>query len=369
MPAPQAEHTLEYNPFDLSLLPGQVRACLAEFFSTQQPLAKTMGQPLPQLFELLQSYVLEGGKRIRPMFAWVGFGAGGGFAQANTNLSAVLRAVSSLELIQACALIHDDFIDSSDTRRGKPTIHKVIEKEHAEQSWLGDSGHFGASVSVLVGDLALVWADDMFHGCGLAAPALARATEPWAHMRTEVISGQLLDIYNEVGGSNSIDRAMRVNELKTASYTIERPLHLGAALAGADADIIAGLRHFGQKVGVAFQLRDDLLGVFGDSSLTGKPTGDDLREGKRTVLTALALEHADPEQAAFIEAGIGNVHTPAEIAALSTAIRDTGVEARIEDMIISLTKEGIHALDSLSLPAPAYEALLSLATKATARRV
>ena len=218
----------------------------------------------------------------------------------------------------------------------------------------------------------MVWADDMFHSSALPPQALARAFEPWRGMRTEVIGGQILDIVNEASGSESVDRAQRVNRFKTAAYTIERPLHIGAALADGTPSQIAALRKYGRDIGIAFQLRDDLLGVFGDPAITGKPAGDDLREGKRTVLIAKAVQRADArgdkEAAQAIREGVGMVESADDIAALATMIRATGAEDDVEALISELTAQGLAHLADAEFEPGAVEALEALADKATARR-
>lgn len=370
---PTAAPDFSSAPIGLSDIPGHVEACLEGFFDEQAAAVAEIGAPVAESVDLLRAYVLGGGKRIRPTYAWAGFGAVGGWKDGEYNPDAVLRAVSSLEFIQACALIHDDYIDSSDTRRGNPTIHRIAEGQHRADGWAGSSEHFGASLSILIGDLAMVWADDMFHGSGVPEEARARAFSPWRGMRTEVIGGQILDITNEASGSESLERAQKVNRFKTAAYTIERPLHIGAALAGGSEEQIDALRAYGHDIGIAFQLRDDLLGVFGDPAVTGKPAGDDLREGKRTVLVAKALERADAAgdtaTALLIRQGVGTVTTPDDIARLAEAIRSTGAEDDVEALIGELTKQGLDRLGQASFVPGAVEALEALALKATARRV
>ena len=230
----------------------------------------------------------------------------------------MLRVCAALELVQACALVHDDIIDSSASRRGHPTVHVAFAQRHRAHGWSGDPRGYGDAVAILLGDLALAWADDMVRESGVDHAAAARLAPVWSAMRTEVLGGQLLDITGEVTGDESEQTALRIDRYKTAAYTIERPLHLGAALADADPDLIAAYRGFGTDIGIAFQLRDDLLGVFGDPAVTGKPSGDDLRDGKRTVLVALALRRADatdPAVATLLREGIG------------TDLDDTEVEA------------------------------------------
>ena len=333
---------------------------LVDFFDQQESIVD------PATVQVLRDFVLGGGKRLRPVFAWAGFVG----ARGTENEDAVLRAVSALELIQACALIHDDIIDSSDTRRGSPTVHRVIEAQHRRNGWSGDAEHFGRSTAILLGDLALAWADDMIHSSGVSEAAARRIQQPWQLMRTEVIAGQLLDITLEASDEERVSEAERVNELKTAAYTIERPLHLGAALADASEEIITAYRGFGRDIGIAYQLRDDVLGVFGDPAVTGKPAGDDLREGKRTVLFASALALADahdPAAATHLRAGIGKVNTPAEIAHLAEIISATGAREAVEARIAELTASGLAHLDQAEIDPDVKTTLRELATRATRR--
>ncbi|AKS13748.1 Geranylgeranyl pyrophosphate synthase [Corynebacterium pseudotuberculosis] len=211
----------------------------------------------------------------------------------------------------------------------------------------------------------------MFRTSGLSDAAIARTSNAWRGMRTEVIGGQLLDVFLESAGSESIELAENVNRFKTAAYTIERPLHIGAAIAGADERIVHALRDYGRDIGVAYQLRDDLLGVFGDPAVTGKPAGDDLREGKRTVLVAKALElaHAadNADAVESIRKGVGRVTDPHDIACLADTIRKTGAEAGVEKRIDELAKRGISHLSTADISEGARSVLVSLAHKATAR--
>lgn len=356
----------------LDEIPAAVERQLEGFLNEVSPPVAGIGGPVADAVDLLQGFVLGGGKRIRPTFGWVGYTAAGGLDAGAEDPSAVLRAVSALEFIQACALIHDDIIDDSDTRRGNPTVHRAAAANHRAKNWHGDADIFGQNVAILIGDLALVWADDMWHGSGLSTAARDRAHEPWRGMRSEVIGGQILDISLEASGSESEDLANAVNVYKTAAYTIERPLHLGAAVAGADEKTIAALRGYGRDIGVAFQLRDDLLGVFGDPEITGKPAGDDLREGKRTVLYSLALKWADendPAAAAKLRAGIGVVQEPEDIAELAGIVEETGAVEAVEKRIADLTESGLASLEHANLDHHAAEAMKTMAEKSTARRL
>lgn len=355
----------------LEHIPAAVEAQLREFFASQRDAVGRIGEPVSNAVAHLERFVLGGGKRIRPLYGWAGFVGGGGVERSGEDPDAVLRAVSSLEFIQACALIHDDIIDASDTRRGNPTVHRAVEAAHRAAGRRGDAAEFGENAAILIGDLALVWAEDMWRYSGLSAAALARAAQPWRGMRTEVIGGQLLDIMLEGQGSESIELADRVNRFKTAAYTIERPLHLGAALAGAPQEIIDAFRGYGRDIGIAYQLRDDILGVFGDSAVTGKPAGDDIREGKRTVLYATALElldDSDPAAAAELRAGIGTATAPADLARLAEVIAESGARESVEKRIEALTASGLAHLERADIDAEVADTLRQLAIRSTERR-
>ena len=299
---------------------------------------------LADTVDLLVDFVASGGKRLRPEFLWCGWLAAGGRPEND----AVLRVGAALELIQACALVHDDVIDRSERRRGQPATHRAMAMLHADDGLTGDPDHFGVSAAVLLGDLALAWADDLFLAGALDLGAADRALPVWSAMRTEVLSGQLLDLLATASAATDpaeqAATAMRVNRYKTAAYTVERPLHLGAVLAGGSATTVAALRSYGADIGVAFQLRDDLLGVFGDPAVTGKPAGDDLIEGKRTVLLAgaRAVLAATPELLDELDAGVGTAG--ADTGRLSLLIADSGAPAQQEQQIAELVSSALSAL-------------------------
>ncbi|MFD3747575.1 polyprenyl synthetase family protein [Nocardia sp. NPDC058633] len=345
---------------------GAVEQVLTSFFATRREIVEPLGPVFIEAVEALEQFVVRGGKRTRPGFAWTGWlGAGGD--PAGPDAAAVLTACSALELVQACALVHDDIIDSSRTRRGFATVHIDFEDRHGAAGWPGDGAAYGSAVAILIGDLALAWADDLVHDAGLSPRALARFAPVWARMRTEVLGGQLLDINGEAGGDESVEAALRINRYKTAAYTIERPLHLGAALAGADEALVAALRIYGTDVGIAFQLRDDLLGVFGDPAVTGKPSGDDLREGKRTVLIAEALRRADTASAALIRTGLGTDLDDASVDELRAVLTDLGAVDEVERRITELTDSGLAAVATSSATPKAKRMLHAMALAATRR--
>jgi geranylgeranyl diphosphate synthase, type I len=341
---------------------AHVERTLTEYLAAKQSTMASLTQELADALDALVEFILRGGKRIRPTFAWWGWRGAGGEPEA----PAVLRAVSGLELIQACALVHDDLMDASAVRRGSPTVHVTFDRMHREQGWLGSPERFGMAAAILLGDIALAWADDMFYSSGVSPTRTAAASEPWQAMRSEMLAGQYLDILTQVQGDESPEAALRVARMKTAAYTVERPLQMGAALAGADTELVEKLREFGADIGVAFQLRDDLLGVFGDTDVTGKPAGDDLREGKRTLLVALGIQKSrHPE---VIRQCLGNDDlTTADVERARAELLESGAVAAVERKIEALTGSAMRALQSADLAEPAGERLADLAVAATRR--
>ncbi|PWR05953.1 polyprenyl synthetase [Micromonospora acroterricola] len=307
--------------------------------------------------------VMAGGKRIRPTFAYWGWrGAIGG----NEPLAPVLPALAALELLHTFALVHDDVMDSSATRRGRPTVHVALAAQHVAAGHRGDPDRFGEAAAVLVGDLCMVWADRLLAHATVSPARLFEVRRCYDQMRVETIAGQYLDVLGENDAANwSVDRALRVARYKTASYTVQRPLLFGARLAGvpADAPLVSAYTRYGLAVGEAFQLRDDLLGVYGDPAATGKPAGDDLRSGKPTVLLMLARQLATRSQLRALErADAGPADRLAELVA------DTGAAARVERMIAERVGDALAALDAAPVDRTARTALTGLATAATNRR-
>ncbi|ONI87228.1 geranylgeranyl pyrophosphate synthase [Saccharothrix sp. ALI-22-I] len=350
------------HPLDLEL-PKHVDEALAGYLADRRALGARMEENFTSAVDALADFVLGGGKRIRPTFAWWGWRAAGGDPDGEWAQS-VLTAVSSLELIQACALVHDDLMDASETRRGMPTVHVRFERKHRAEGWLGEPERFGLAASVLIGDVALAWADDMLFAAGLPTDALQRLSLPWRDMRTEMLAGQYLDVLTQARGDSSPDAALRIDRLKTAAYTVERPLHMGAAIGGGSPELVDGLRSFGTDIGVAFQLRDDLLGVFGDPAVTGKPAGDDLREGKRTLLVALGMEFG----ADVLHEALGRPDLDvAMVDEVRARLREVGAVDAVEERIAELTESALKALQRAPIAEPAGERLAELAISATKR--
>jgi geranylgeranyl diphosphate synthase, type I len=320
----------------------------------------------PELLPWLDAIggLLAGGKRLRPAFCYWGWRAAGG-----EDVPALHTAAAALELLHASALVHDDVMDASDTRRGRPSVHRAFAARHAAGGWRGPADRFGTGAAILIGDILLAWTDELYHGSGLPPDALARGQPVLDSMRGELISGQYLDLLGQAAGDGSVGEALRVIRYKTAKYTIERPLQLGAALAGrADEATTAACSGYGIPLGTAFQLRDDVLGVFGDPARTGKPADDDLRDGKRTVLVAIARERASPAQRKLLDRRLGDPgldeHGAAELRAI---IAGTGALAECELMIESSVTDALRSLKNAPFPADARQALAELAVIATAR--
>jgi geranylgeranyl diphosphate synthase type I len=260
-------------------------------------------------------------------------------------------------------------MDASDTRRGKPSIHKRFETMHEESKWLGDKKQFGSGGAILLGDLLLSWADEMLINSGLSAPDLFRGKKIYDLMRTELMAGQYLDIFEQARGGGSIENALNVIRYKSAKYTIERPLHLGGALATDNKQILQTYTDYGLPLGEAFQLRDDVLGVFGDPSETGKPAGDDLREGKRTVLIEMTYQKANDSQKSELNKHFGKDLDAQGVATLREVVTATGALSEVESMISNLLNQSQQALAEANITAQAKEAFSELALAATSRRV
>jgi geranylgeranyl diphosphate synthase type I len=288
----------------------------------------------------LQSYLSEG-KRFRPLFALIGF------LGANGKLTPqVYQAAASLEFLQASALIHDDLMDGSDTRRGKPAMHK----------------QFGDAAAILIGDLALVWNEQAVHKSGLGT---AEVNSVHDIMRTELMAGQFLDVYEQTQSTFSVERSLKIARYKSGKYSIERPLHFGAALAAPAnlSDFYNIYSEYGLPLGEAFQLRDDLLGVFGDPSETGKPAGDDLREGKRTALIAYAYDRGSEATKKVIEERLGT----SNIEGLADAIAESGAPIHVEDLIEKLAEEALDAIERDEINSNAKPLLIEMVSLVTKR--
>ena len=350
---------------ELDHLRTAVSAALDEFLARQRATLAAMDATLAPVVDEVAA-LAAGGKRLRPAFAYWGWrGARGAGAEDET---AVLRAVAALEFVHASALVHDDVMDGAHTRRGRPATHVGFATRHAALDLGGDGDLFGTGAAILVGDLALVWSDELLRTSGLSTAALTRARCVWDTMRTEVTAGQYLDLLRAAGGLPGPDGALKVARYKSAGYTVQRPLQLGAAIAGAGPEVVEACTAIGLPLGEAFQLRDDVLGVFGDPAVTGKSADDDLREGKQTLLVALAEQEADEAGRRLLRECLGNADCgPEQFDALRRLFRTTGALARVEGRIAERTAVARAAIATAPLAADARAALDALAVAATTR--
>ncbi|WP_260189261.1 polyprenyl synthetase family protein [Actinophytocola gossypii] len=332
----------------------RVDAVLAEFLA-----AKETGAPdqcLPPVVAAVRES-LSGGKRLRPVFCHCGWLAGGG----DPDAPPIARAGAALELFHSFTLIHDDIMDASDLRRGRPAMHRRLAELYRERVDRTAAERFGVNAAILVGDLCLVWSDELLHAAGFPPARLAEARPVLDTMRTEVMAGQYLDL-ERPGDDEWLSRAWRTIGLKTAGYTVERPLQVGATLAGADPAVLRSCTAYGRPLGEAFQLRDDLLGVFGDPGRTGKPVLDDLREGKPTVLMALTWERAARRDRDTLRDLHGDPHLDeAGGAVLRDIIRSTGADASVERLLRTRAEQAIAALFIAPVPPDVRQVLTDLA--------
>ncbi|MBX7269938.1 polyprenyl synthetase family protein [Micromonospora sp. Llam7] len=348
-------------------LVAAVDETLAEFLTAEVDGLTEIDAAMGDFAATARDCVLTGGKRVRPTFAYWGWR---GVIGGDEPITPVLPALATLELLHTFALVHDDVMDASATRRGRPTAHVAVAAQHAAAGRNGDSDRFGEAVAVLIGDLCMVWADQLLARADLPASRLLKVRQGYDRMRVETVAGQYLDILGETDAGNwSVDRALRVARYKTASYTVQRPLLFGASLAGVGEDnpLATAYTRYGVAVGEAFQLCDDLLGVYGDPTTTGKPSGDDLRTGKPTALLMLARELATPAQLRTLD-GADHPSEAPEIARLAEIVVDTGAVGRVERMIDERVEDALAALDAVAVDETARTALIGLASAATRRR-
>ncbi|MDX3852383.1 polyprenyl synthetase family protein [Streptomyces sp. AK02-01A] len=344
-------------------------ACRPEAVDTDVPAAvgRVLGQVLDDalaesraadpafaldLAERLALFTLQGGKRMRSQFLWWGLRACAPEMDA-TDAYRALRLAAGLELIQTCALVHDDVMDGSLVRRGRPAVHAALAEQYGVFP-ASDAEHFGKAAAVLVGDLALAWADDVVADTELPVAGRRQVRAIWRAMRTEMVAGQYLDLRGQVTRSRSTSQALRTACLKTALYSVERPLALGAALAGADEHTTLALRSAGRCAGIAFQLRDDLLGVFGAPHRTGKPSGEDIREGKLTYLVSFARARAesngDAASLAVLENALGDASLSEEgLDRVRHVLDATGARAVVENKIDRLVTRATRHLAAASV--------------------
>ncbi|SEP62028.1 polyprenyl synthetase family protein [Microlunatus flavus] len=311
--------------------------------------------------EMLQALNGTGGKRIRPSMAywgWVACGGPGAEGAGTTDdggAAHVVRAGAALELLHIFALIHDDVMDESDSRRGQPSVHTLAAQLHLHAGARGDARHFGESIAVLVGDLAHAEADHLV----TELPRPMR--EIWRLLVIELVHGQSRDLTGSAAGRRDLDHARRVARMKSGRYTVQRPLELGAAAAGASAEVRDALLDYGEEVGEAFALRDDLLGVWGDPRSTGKPAGDDLLSGKPTVIMALADERLHGSARRVLRRVGTPELSPADVTLLQSALAEQGVVEAVEARISAHVRSAGEALARVDLAEDGVAGLTGMA--------
>lgn len=352
-----------------------VDARIATFLDSRAVTLEAVAPDLAQWVALSERF-LRGGKRFRALFCYWGWDAsvGTGFDpfaadDAARPIDAIVGVAAALEIFHAAALVHDDLIDNSDSRRGQPSAHRQLEAVHTKSGWTGDSASYGRAAALLFGDLLLGWSDELLDESTEDEPLQrARATRrEFITMRNEVTAGQFLDVLEErawVSRSSAAQReqAERVMLYKSAKYSVEAPLAIGALLAGASDAQVTALRAYGRPLGLAYQLRDDLLGVFGDPMVTGKPSGDDLRAGKRTVLIAQAHQSLPTGSRQLLDELLGDPDlTDQQIEMLQRTLVECGAVDEMERLIAAHLADATAALQDAPISARAQTALLRLA--------
>ncbi len=379
-PSPRPADLLDRNS-----LRERVEIELAAFLDRRLADLAAIDADLMPVGEAICDLVLQGGKRLRPAFTYWGWrgaldavsydGSPAQEAAAERDDDTVVRAAASLELVQAGALIHDDVMDRASTRRGQPALHVRFAELHAENRWAGTAAGFGQGVAIIAGDIALTWAQEMLRTAGLDQAALARVAPAYDAMRIEVMAGQYLDLRGQVDSRRPEEEALaaawRTARYKAASYTVQRPLHIGALVGGPhapDGPLLMTYTDYGFALGEAFQLRDDVLGVFGNPDQTGKPAGDDLREGKQTLLVILARRRASVNARDLFQRLIGRADLSGlDIDQLRMVIEGSGALAEVEGLIAKRVETALTALAQGPIGGEPREMLEQLANTLTAR--
>ncbi len=346
-------------PPSLSVIARRVETRIDEVLRAEESRWSEFDSDLVSPVAEIRRLIVAGGKRLRPAFCFWGHEGAGGIDEQRA-----IDAGAALELLHAFALFHDDVMDGSTSRRGEPVTHMVFADEHRAAGSSGEARRYGEGIAILVGDLAFVYSDRLLDG------ASDRARSIWHELRIELNVGQILDLVGSARHERRRHKAERICRYKSGKYTIERPLHLGAAIAAPEsmATLVPALSSYGLPLGDAFQMRDDVMGVFGDPAVTGKPVGDDLREGKPTPLLAIAVERADPSQRAVLDRVGRSELDDRDVAAVQDVIVACGALTEMESIITRLASEAVMALDAFDLAGSARSELVALAEYVTRRQ-
>ena len=311
--------------------------------------------------DILLTFVT-GGKCLRSTFMYLGWLAGA------ADSDEALFAAAGLELLHAFALLQDDVMDASSFRRGRPAAHIQFSQWHRKRQLSGPADRFGESAAILLGDLCLIWAEQMLRESGVEYRRLQQAWPRYDAMRTELALGQFADLASDVRDLPSMAAVLETARRKSGNYTVRRPLEIGAAMSGCSDRTISGLGRYGEAVGEAFQLRDDMLGVFGAETVTGKPDGQDLIERKASSVVIAAHQLADPSSRRQLTdlMNSGDLDDSA-IERWRNLIVKTGAVQWIDDKIDDRVSSALEALDKLRIDDQVRAALTNMAVVCTER--
>ncbi|MFE4334045.1 polyprenyl synthetase family protein [Streptomyces sp. NPDC056831] len=341
---------------DLDRIVRSIEEVLTAFVADKVLSARAEEPALEALLDAVGDFITAPGKRIRPLMCVLGWYAAGGTGPIPP--ASVLRVAACLEIFHAFALIHDDVMDGSDHRRGRPSMHRTLAAHHSSYP---EAARLGVNAAILAGDLVLVWSDELLTSTPMTPEQIKAVLPVIYRMRSEIVTGQYLDLVTTGRPTDCLSTALRIAQYKTAKYTVERPLQIGAALAGADESLHQVLNGVALPLGEAFQLRDDLLGTFGDPRRTGKPTLDDLREGKHTALLACALRRADPAGQELLRRTMSAADLDAHAAdRIHAVLEGCGARQAVEDLIQERHRQALDRLNQAHLPATAATALRDL---------
>ena len=351
----------EWAIAQLGLFKGRFDGVLNRFLQDKVEEAGKIRPELARMLEVCTEFVMAGGKRLRPAFVYYGWKAVNGVGDEDV----ILKAAVPLELVHAGALVHDDVMDNSDLRRGRPTVHKVFEKE------MGNA-EVGRSLAIVAGDMVLALADEAFSAYPDFGGNFKNARMCFDEMCKEINYGQHLDVVANLLPSIGEDWIMKVMRYKTAGYTVEKPLLIGAILGGSSPGLLSRISEFGVNLGVAFQIKDDLLGMFGNQEKVGKPVDSDLKEGKKTLLTAKTLERLWNEgrqtETTKFQAILGNPNlTPDEYHWCQELMRETGAVDYCQDRVEELTEAAVKSLSQADINDEAKRYLVGISTFLVAR--
>jgi geranylgeranyl diphosphate synthase, type I len=348
--------TIELPPACAELA-GRVDGELGRFLTAQREAMARRDPEVEPLFGELERVIASGGKRLRPVFCLLGHLAAGATIEDRP-----VRAAAALELLHTFAIVHDDVMDRSPSRRGSAASWVHLAEEHRRAGYVGDPAAYGLAAAVLVGDMALVLADRALLEAGFPEDRLLPAFRRYDRMRVDVVAGQFLDVLAAHRGSADEDEARRIAVLKSGGYTVEAPLQIGAILGGGSDGLLGVLSSYGVALGEAFQVRDDVLGAFGDPAVTGKDRDSDLLEGKRTVLLARAMAAASGQDRRFLASRVGRPDlTPEELPRARSLLESTGALDATLGLIEELVGRSKEALGSGTLPDEAASLLTGMA--------